>query len=363
MTFIRWSAFLGLLGSITAVVIPGLDDSLPEVPSTVVGDTPVTARSALDVPEPFFPSEAWRMAPPLKRPLPPIPAGPRPGYGRGEDPALAEAAGWPVEGPAPLPGALLPEGRIVAYYGNPLSRRMGALGETDPDEMRVRFEEQLDEWRAADPETPVVPALHLIAIVAQQDPGPSGDYRMIMRDSLIAEVYGWAQEMGAILFLDVQSGQGHLPSLVRRLEPWLRRPDVHLGVDPEFNMPPGVQPGTRIGSLPASEINEVSTYLGDLVTEHDLPPKVLVVHRFTQGMVRDADEIVLRPEVEVVMHMDGWGEPWLKRATYESYIVREPVQYAGFKVFYHNDTRGGVPWMLPEDILRLHPIPVYIQYQ
>jgi hypothetical protein len=276
---------------------------------------------------------------------------------------VAEAAGWPVSGPEALPGALLPHNRIVAYYGNPLSRRMGALGETDPDEMRARFEAQLEEWRAADPGTPVVPALHLVTVVAQQDPGPSGEYRLFMDDGLIEEVYGWAREMGAILFLDVQSGLGDLSSLVERLEPWLRLPDVHLGVDPEFNMATGDPPGTRIGTLPASEINQVSAYLATLVQEEALPPKVLVVHRFTRGMVTDSEEILLRPEVQVVMHMDGWGEPWLKRASYESFIVHEPVQYSGFKLFYHNDTRGGEPLMSPADILLLRPVPLYIQYQ
>src|SRR5687768_9573616 len=29
---------------------------------------------------------------------------------------------WPVNGPAPRPGSILPNKRIVAYYGNPLSK-------------------------------------------------------------------------------------------------------------------------------------------------------------------------------------------------------------------------------------------------
>src|ERR1043165_9517869 len=35
---------------------------------------------------------------------------------------------WPM-GPVPMPGAILPAKRIVALYGNPLSKKMGALGE------------------------------------------------------------------------------------------------------------------------------------------------------------------------------------------------------------------------------------------
>jgi hypothetical protein len=44
-------------------------------------------------------------------------------------------------------------------------------------------------------------------------------------------------------------------------------------------------------------------------------------------------------------------------------VVREPVQYAGFKVFYQHDARQGNAVMSPRDLLRLHPAPLYIQYQ
>ena len=57
------------------------------------------------------------------------------------------------------------------------------------------------------------------------------------------------------------------------------------------------------------------------------------------------------------------SSPWLKRDSYKDYIVREPVQYTGFKLFYHNDTQAGDPLMTPSDVLKLKPAPLYIQYQ
>jgi len=39
------------------------------------------------------------------------------------------------------------------------------------------------------------------------------------------------------------------------------------------------------------------------------------------------------------------------------------VQYTEFKLFYHNDTKKGDPLMTPQDLLKLNPKPVYIQYQ
>jgi hypothetical protein len=100
-----------------------------------------------------------------------------------------------------------------------------------------------------------------------------------------------------------------------------------------------------------------------LVKKYNLPPKVFIIHRFTRNGVTNARKIVLRPEVQMVMNMDGWGAPWLKRSSYKSYVVAEPVQFTGFKLFYHNDTKKGDPLLNPKDVLRLHPQPLYIQYQ
>ena len=47
---------------------------------------------------------------------------------------------WPITTPSPLPGAILPAKRIVAFYGNPLSKRMGILGELPPDDMLARLD-------------------------------------------------------------------------------------------------------------------------------------------------------------------------------------------------------------------------------
>ena len=284
-------------------------------------------------------------------------------YRAGEDPEFARRMGWPVQGPAALPGAVLPLKRIVAYYGNPLSTRMGVLGEYPKDEMLRRFDAQIEEWRRADPATPVQPALHLVTVVAAGDPGPSGKYRTIMRDTLVEQVYGWAKSRNAILFIDIQVGHSDIRELLPRFEHFLTRPDIHLAIDPEFMMKGGHRPGAKIGTMDAADINYAAGYLADLVRRHNLPPKVLVIHRFTRAMVTNTQNIQLRPEVQIVMHMDGWGPPWLKRDSYRDYIVREPVQYAGFKLFYHNDTKKGDPLMTPADLLRLEPKPLYIQYQ
>jgi hypothetical protein len=268
---------------------------------------------------------------------------------------------WPVKGPEPLPGSILPGKRIVAYYGNPLSNKMGVLGEYEPDEMLRRLDAEVAAWTAADPSTPVQPALHLIAVVAQGAPGKDGKYRLRMDSSLIEKVAGWAARRNALMFLDVQVGHATLREELPRLTPFLSRPNFHLGIDPEFSMKGATPPGKKIGTFDAADVNYAVGFLADLVTQRGLPPKILVVHRFTQHGVTNSREIKLDSRVQIVMDMDGFGPPELKKNTFRKWIKAEPVQFVGWKQFYK--PRNDNPRTTIAEILRLRPRPVYIQYQ
>ena len=277
-----------------------------------------------------------------------------------------ERGEWPVSLPAPLASAVLPNRRIVAFYGNPLSKRMGVLGEYPVDDMLARLDREVQRWQEADPSTPVQPALHLIAVTAQGAPGKDGMYRLRMPDTLIERVYQWAQSKHALLFLDIQVGHSTVQAELPRLLKFLERPDVHLGLDPEFSMhydKEGRKPGTKIGTMMAADVNYAVRTLSDLVAAKQIPPKVLVVHRFTKRMVPNPREIRPDPRVQVVMDMDGWGPPWLKFDSYRDYEVSDPVQYTGFKIFFHNDAKSGEPLITPLELVRLVPKPIYIQYQ
>jgi hypothetical protein len=275
------------------------------------------------------------------------------------------AAKWPAP-PTPLPGAILPKKRIIAFYGNPLSRRMGVLGEYAPDTMLAKLDTIVREWEKADPTTPVQPALHLIATVAQGSAGRDGMWRARMDSAMIEKVYGWAKQRNALLFLDVQVGKSTMQRELPPLMKFLERPDVHLGMDAEFSMHYGAEgnpPGRRIGQFDAADINGVSEQLRRLVDEKKIPPKVLVVHRWTKAMISHAPQITVDPRVQIVMHMDGWGPPWMKFESFRDYIDIEPVEFTGFKLFFHNDTKRGDALLTPAELLWLRPRPMYIQYQ
>lgn len=259
----------------------------------------------------------------------------------------------------PRPGSLFPGCRVVAYYGNPFSRRMGILGEIAPDSMLERLDRQAAAYTRADSTVHVIPALELVAIVAQADAGRDGLYRLRMPDSLIERVASWAERENYLLILDIQNGHSSMASEISSLVPYLQRPNVHLALDPEFAMPDKRRPGTVIGTLDAREVNLAIDTLARLVEEHDLPPKMLIVHRFTRPMLTNQERIELDPRVQVVIDMDGFGAPYLKRDSYRRYVFNHPVQYAGFKLFYKNDK----PLLTPEEVLKLVPVPVFIMYQ
>lgn len=271
---------------------------------------------------------------------------------------------WPVQTVYPAAGALLPFKRVVAYYGNFYSKQMGVLGEYPADHMLAMLASTTALWTAADPSTPAVPAIHYIAVVAQAAAGKEGKYILRMPDDQIDHAIELANQINGIVFLDVQVALSTLQHELPQLEKYLKMPRVHLGIDPEFSMKKGERPGTVIGTFDAEDINYAAQYLARLVRENHLSPKILVVHRFTQKMMTNYQNIQPLPEVQIVIDMDGFGSKELKYGTYRRVITPEPVQFAGIKLFYKNDTKPPSTGLLsPAEILKLTPAPIYIQYQ
>lgn len=272
---------------------------------------------------------------------------------------------YPVKDAAyPKHGAILPFNRIIAYYGNFYSTRMGILGEFEEEEVFRRLQEEIDRWNEADPKIPALPAIHYIASTAQGQPGEEGLYTLRMPDEHIERAISMAEKIDGITFLDLQVGLSTIQKEITYIEEYLKNPIVHLAIDPEFSMKSGDRPGTVIGHFTDDDINFVIEYLSEIVRENDLPPKVLVLHRFTQNMIQNYQNIKPTEEVQIVVHMDGWGSPAKKFNTYYHVIEPEPIQFTGFKIFYGNDLKEEPHRLVtPEELLDLQPNPVYIQYQ
>ncbi|MCE2788335.1 MAG: hypothetical protein LW630_00315 [Saprospiraceae bacterium] len=266
--------------------------------------------------------------------------------------------------PVPVCDAILPFNRIVAMYGNFYSSHMGILGSLDEDELLKLLDSESESWNQADPLTPVMPAIHYIAVTAQKSPGKGKKYRLRMPAHQMNKAIRLARKAEGITFLDIQVGHSTVRDELSLLREYLMMPDVHLALDPEWSMRDGSVPGSKIGSMHADDINYASKWLAALVKKHRLPPKILVVHRFTEGMIEDYRKIQKNKHVQIVINMDGFGFPAKKKHTYKNVVGRKPIQFTGFKLFYQNDKKDPPYRLLShEEILQLHPKPLYIQYQ
>ncbi len=272
---------------------------------------------------------------------------------------------WPVHAVYPNYGALLPFNRIVSFYGNFYSSKMGILGEYPQNIVLGKLKAQVKKWQIADPDTPVIPAISYIAITAQDTPGAGGLYRLHMPGSQIEKAISMANKVHGLVFLNVQIGMSTLQKELPYLAPYLKLPNVELSLDPEFAMKTlNKAPGTIIGTFDASDINFAAQYLAKIVRTEHLPPKILVVHRFTRNMVTNYKKITPLKNVQIVIDMDGWGHTPKKIKIYQYVIYDEPIQFTGFKIFYKNDTREpGWKIMTPKEVLKLRPRPIFIQYQ
>jgi len=123
------------------------------------------------------------------------------------------------------------------------------------------LQEEVAQWQAADPATHTIPALHYIAVTAQGSPGKGNMYRLRMPFNQVDTIMSWAAEINALVFLDVQVGHSTVKQEVPELEKYLKLPNVHLGIDPEFSMKGGERPGSKIGTFSADDINDAIDFL------------------------------------------------------------------------------------------------------
>jgi len=285
------------------------------------------------------------------------------GMGPGALSALAapQATVTPVPAPTPIPPPtpvpVLATRRLVTYYGNPYTDALGIMGETPRERMIDRLRQQAAAYEADG--KPVQPVLHLIATVAQAAAGDDGMYRFRMPTEMLEEWADLAEQEGFLLLLDIQVGRSSVQEEVEAVRPFLERQHVHLALDPEFAMSPTTFPGRQIGTIAAEDINWTIQYLADIARENRFENRVLIVHQFTDDMIRNKAAIEQNEFVDLAIMMDGFGGPTLKISQYNRYITDDPMGYAGIKLFYKQDR----PLMSPADVLGLDPVPDIVTYQ
>jgi hypothetical protein len=270
-------------------------------------------------------------------------------------------------GPAGDRGAELPRGGkrifprhlVVGFYGAPQSPQLGELGIGSPESAAARLRRQAAPYARIAKRKRLLPAFELIATIALAGPGADGLYRSRQRRGVIKRYLRVARRKRMLLVLDIQPGRSKFIDEVRRLRPFLRRPNVGLALDPEWNMGPGGVPGETIGSVDASMVNKVSRLMAKIARRRGLPQKLLVVHQFTPDMVRGKGRLRTRRRVAMVLNADGFGTPAQKRAKYRQLAPRGDAIHPGFKLFYEEDTN----LMSPREVMGLKPRPRFVVYE
>jgi len=260
--------------------------------------------------------------------------------------------------PAAGPGSILAHERIVEYYGNPYSAEMGILGQLSKAELVSALQRRAAQYAAVTGGT-VQPAIHMVVTVAQAGAGSDGLYRARMPLGVVEDYANLAGANGMLFFIDIQLGRSTVQA---ELAPWLdllKRPYVHLAIDPEFDMWGSEVPGVDFGHMTAAEVNYVQGVLSGLVSQYSLPNKIFEIYQFTPGMLPDKGNIARNANVDLVVNMDGFGSQWLKIQHYNWYVRDTPVEYAGIKLFFDQDP----DLMTPAQVLSLDPKPDIIMYQ
>jgi hypothetical protein len=276
--------------------------------------------------------------------------------GGGDDQPEASSDPRPVE--LPRGGrTILPDKRVVAFYGAPQDPELGELGIGSPARAARKLERQARPYARRG--RPVLPAFELIAAIVTSESGDGGDHSIRQEPATIRRYLRAARAHRMLLLLDIQPGYAPFLQEAKALEQFLKEPDVSLALDPEWSMDPPQLPGQEIGSTDAATINEVSRYLSSVVRRHHLPQKLLVVHRFTGDMIQAEHDLERYPGVALVVNVDGFGDQPNKISKYNEFTNDLQRRFNGFKLFYHEDLN----LMEPKQVLRLRPQPDLVVYE
>ncbi len=267
--------------------------------------------------------------------------------------------------PLPESGGVLPHGGrrifddnrlLVAYYGTGGSAALGVLGEGPPAVMHRRLMRAAAPFRR--PGQPVTPVYEMIVTVADASPGPDGDFSHDISRQVVKRYIRASHANGALLLLDIQPGRSDFKAVAKRWAWALQHPNVGLALDPEWRMHRGEVPGQVIGTVTANEVNRTSAWLSRLTAAHDLPEKLFVLHQFRTTMIENVALVRRRLGLALVQHVDGFGTPGEKLATYRT-VEHSSKFHMGFKLFYDEDVHR----MGPREVHRIRPRVRFVSFQ
>ena len=257
---------------------------------------------------------------------------------------------------------ILPEDaprRYLAFYGHPETTALGVLGEQGPDATLDRMQPFLNGYSGDGRVT--IPTFEMLASVASASI-TDGDYSYEWPIETFDDWVRVAEENDAYIVLDLQPGRDDFLTQAKQYEELLKLPFVGLALDPEWRLKPDQVHLKQVGRVDAAEVNLVVDWLADLVRDNGLPQKMLIVHQFRLQMIQDRENLKHRPELQLIIQMDGDGTEPQKDDTYRALTQgTESVHWSwGWKNFFDEDEPGPPT---PESTMGKTPTPVYVSYQ
>jgi hypothetical protein len=248
---------------------------------------------------------------------------------------------------------------ILAFYGHPRSRNMGILGRFSKEEL----DEKLTALAAAyqtEGGRKVRKAFYIIFGTVW----PEGNIGIIA-DSLLEEYVEFALKNDILIIIDHQIGRFTPAEAMTRMLPWLRYPNVHLALDPEWRT---LKPMEEIGTVSSEEINQVQRIMENYMIENHIPgERLLVIHQFNWCMISGREKVQSNfSKVRLVHCADGFGQPAVKRSSYAFNAKADNMPVKGFKLFYNFGIPGAGydnPLLTPKEVFELNPRPYVIMYQ
>ncbi len=275
----------------------------------------------------------------------------------------SESAWVSNEGEAPrdvYPEPILMNNQILAYYGKPKAGNMGILGRYSKEALADQLFSLARSYDAVNGLRGVKTAYYLIYGTVW----PAGEIG-ILPEAVTREYIEYALSRDMLVFLDHQIGKYSVEEAMARLLPWLRYPNVHLALDPEWRT---TKPMKEIGHVTAAELNRAQEILQAYLESHGLPEtRMLVVHQFKWFMIDDRDAVnASYDRVHLVHCADGFGSPALKIKSYRSNAEAGNIPLKSFKLFYKSDfPKAGFdePLLSPAEVCALEPFPHLVMYQ
>ncbi len=257
--------------------------------------------------------------------------------------------------------SLFENNHILAYYGHPKSKIMGIIGRHSIPELSVMLMKEAGNYDSVNSEKGIIPAFYLIYGTCQ----PAGEINII--DKKLVESYiQYALEKGFLVYLDHQIGKYTISQAMDHILPFLKYPNVHLALDPEWRT---IRPMREVGSITGKELNAAQLQMKEYMAANNIPGKrQLVIHQFQTKMIRDIQDVKAVYDPVIPVHAtSGWGSPEAKLSTHSRNSKAGNIPYKGFKLWYYYSSKSGVhfdnPLMTPHQVLSLNPEPGLIIYQ